>query len=70
VTVDGEAGIRPAAIRPAPTGAIAVDLPAGEHTLVARFGDTPPRTAGLALSALALLAVAVLLVMPQWNQRK
>jgi hypothetical protein len=70
VTVDGEGGIRPAAIRPAPTGAIALDLPAGEHTLVARFGDTPPRTAGLAISALALLAVAVLLVMPQGKKRE
>jgi hypothetical protein len=68
--MDGEAGIRPAAIRPAPTGAIALDLPAGEHTLVARFGDTPPRTLGAVLSGLALLGVFGLLAAPTWRRRE
>ncbi len=66
VAVDGVA----AAIRPTPTGAIAVDLPAGEHTLVARFGDTPPRTAGLAITALMLLGVVILMATPQSKKRE
>ncbi len=51
VSVDG----LPASIRPGPTGAILVDLPAGRHTVVARFGDTPPRTWGTLLSGVMLI---------------
>lgn len=61
VAIDGS----PAALRPStPTGAIEVDVPAGEHTIVARFGATPPRTAGMIIATLTLLAVMVLLLMP------
>jgi hypothetical protein len=53
VYVDG----LPAAARPSPTGAILVDVGAGQHTVTARFGDTPPRTLGLAVSSVMLLIV-------------
>ena len=58
----------PVATRPTPTGAIAIDAPAGEHTISARFGSTPPRTAGLMMAALTLLGVVALLVIPQRRQ--
>ena len=55
VTVDGQ----PVAVDPAePTGALAVAVPAGEHRIEARFGDTPPRTLGAFISGLTL-ALAV-----------
>jgi hypothetical protein len=56
VTVDG----LPAATRPAPTGAILVDVGAGRHAIEARFVDTPPRTLGAAISGAMLIAVAAL----------
>jgi hypothetical protein len=61
VYVDG----LPVATRPAPTGAILVDVGAGRHTVEARFGDTPPRTLGLAVSGVMLLAALGLLLWPQ-----
>lgn len=65
VAVDGQ----PAAIRPsAPTGAILVDVPAGEHRIDARFDvnavGTPPRALGAAVSGAMLLAVIALLAWP------
>ena len=48
-----------------PTGAIAVDVPAGEHRIDARFGDTPPRTAGAVVSGMMLLGVLALFFWPQ-----
>jgi hypothetical protein len=39
-------------------GLMQVQVPAGEHTLALRFGDTPARTAGKAVSLLALAVVA------------
>jgi hypothetical protein len=39
-----------------------IEVPAGDHTLTIRFGDTPARTAGWTLSAFAL----VLLVVTTW----
>jgi hypothetical protein len=64
VRVDGQ----PAEPRVAePTGAIAVDVPAGEHRIDARFGDTPPRTAGAVVSGMMLLGVLALFF---WPQRK
>ena len=53
VQLDGE----PVPIAPSPTGAILVDVPAGEHRIDARFGDTPPRTLGAAISGLMFLAL-------------
>ena len=58
----------PVVTRPTPTGAIEIDAPAGEHTISARFGSTPPRTAGVVIAALTLLGVAALLVIPQEKQ--
>jgi uncharacterized membrane protein YfhO len=56
-TIDGQA----ATITPAgDLGAITVAVPAGEHTVVLRFGDTAPRTVGALLSVMT--AVAGLLV--------
>ena len=58
-TVDGE----PVAHRTHPPyGLIAVDVPAGDHTVAIRFGTTPPRTAGAILSIISLLIVVVLIV--------
>ncbi|MGQ9566975.1 MAG: 6-pyruvoyl-tetrahydropterin synthase-related protein [Anaerolineae bacterium] len=37
-----------------PHGLITLDVPPGEHELVLRFGGTPPRRAGLALSGVSL----------------
>jgi hypothetical protein len=65
VAVDGQ----PATFRPsAPTGAILVDLPAGEHRIDARFDayavGTPSRALGAAISGAVLLAVIALLAWP------
>lgn len=58
-TVDG----RPAEIAPdAPDGLIGLDLPAGEHDVRLRFGPTPVRRIGMALSAAAALGVAGLCI--------
>ncbi len=46
-----------------PHGFITVLLPAGKHTLELRFGSTPPRTVGMIISAISLLALA------GWNAR-
>ena len=60
-TVNGQ----PAAIRPGePTGAMLVDVPAGEVQLDLRFGTTPPRTAGALVSGLMVLVVAGLFLWP------
>ncbi len=49
-----------------PEGFITVPVPQGEHEVLVRFEDTPPRTAGWVISAagLALLSVALLLMPP------
>lgn len=50
-------------LRPEPgTGLILVDVPAGPHTLTVRFGETPIRVAGLAVSGLTLLSFVLLVV--------
>jgi hypothetical protein len=59
-TLDGV----PVAIEPAePDGLMTIEVPAGSHTLAVRFGDTPPRAVGWAISiaALALLLAGRLL---------
>ncbi len=57
-TVDGN----PVAIWPTePYGLIALQVPAGEHVVRLRFGDTPVRLAGKAVSLISLLAVGMLL---------
>ncbi len=54
-TVDGA----PVEITPwGEQGLMQVQVPAGEHTVALRFEDTPVRTAGKALSLLALVGVA------------
>jgi hypothetical protein len=53
------------ATRPSPTGSILIDVGAGRHTIEARFGDTPPRTAGLPVSGVMLLVALGLLAWPQ-----
>ena len=70
VAVDGQ----PAAIRPSsPTGAILVDVPAGEHRIDARFDayavGTPPRALGAAISGLTLLVVIALLAWPTRSKK-
>jgi len=48
------------AVRPSePEGFIVVDVPAGRHTVVLRFGDTPPRVIGNAVSLVSLVVVIV-----------
>ncbi|MGC8837731.1 MAG: 6-pyruvoyl-tetrahydropterin synthase-related protein [Anaerolineae bacterium] len=62
--VDGEeVPIRPEG----PHGLITLDVPPGEHEIVLRFGDTPPRRAGLALSGASLGAW---LVLATWSLRR
>ena len=59
VTLDDQ----PAPITPSdPTGLITFDVPAGRHRIEVAFGDTPLRTAANALSAAALLGLALMLV--------
>jgi hypothetical protein len=61
--VDG----RPVALRPAPgSGLITVAMPAGEHELLLRFGDTPLRRAGAILSILGLAGM----VLVTWRLRR
>lgn len=56
-TVDGQ----PIAITPdPPNGLIRLDVPAGEHEIVLRFGPTPVRRLATAVSLAALAAVAFL----------
>jgi hypothetical protein len=62
--VDGEeVPIRPEG----PHGLITLDVPPGKHEIVLRFGDTPPRQAGLALSGVSLAAWLALAI---WNPEK
>jgi hypothetical protein len=56
-TLDGEA--RDWRLDPA-TGAIVVDVPAGRHQLMLRFGRLPVEVAGLWISAVALIVLLVL----------
>ncbi len=59
--VDG----RPTPIRPSGTfGLIALDVPAGEHRVSLRFGDTPIRVAGYVVSLICLLLTGALLARP------
>ncbi len=46
-----------------PEGFITLRVPAGEHEVVVRFGDTPPRTAGWVVSAVGLVVLVVALVL-------
>ena len=55
VTVDG----RPVPVAPSdPNGLITFDVPAGRHTILVQFGETPLR---LAADALSLLSLAILI---------
>lgn len=61
--VDGE----PVPLRvSSPGGLVQVPVPAGRHTVALRFGTTPVRVAGSAISIVALVAVAALL----WRGRR
>ncbi|HDQ74068.1 MAG TPA: hypothetical protein ENN19_18535 [Chloroflexi bacterium] len=64
VELDGEAiPIRPSQ----PEGLLSIDVPAGEHHLHIRFGLTPPRLLGWALTGLGLLGLISLLIFgPRW----
>jgi hypothetical protein len=56
-TLDG----RPTSISIAPPlGLMAIDVPAGQHTVAVRFGSTPLRTASEVVSLVALLVFAAL----------
>lgn len=46
-----------------PEGFITFWIPAGEHDVLVRFGDTPPRTAGWVISALGLLVFALVVIL-------
>jgi hypothetical protein len=48
-----------------PYGLITVDVPAGEHIVQLRMGNTPPRLLGTLLSGLALLLIAGLIFWPR-----
>ncbi len=56
-TVDGN----PTSIYPhSPHGLIALDLPAGEHTVELSWGTTPPRRTGAIISVISLVGLATL----------
>lgn len=60
-TLDG----RRIALEPSsPHGLVSFQVPEGEHTLRLKFGSTPPRRLGWALSALAALSLGALLALP------
>ncbi|MFZ2358352.1 MAG: hypothetical protein WA040_03340, partial [Anaerolineae bacterium] len=62
-TIDG----RPAATYPTgELGLVTVDVPAGQHTVVVRFGATPSRTAGLLIT----LASAVIWIALAWRRTR
>lgn len=65
--VDGE----PVPIYPAgPHGLITLQVPAGDHRVAIRFGSTPIRTVGTAISLLSLLLVGVILLRDRgWSGR-
>ena len=66
VRMDGE----PVAHRTEPPyGLIAVDVPAGEHTLHLRHGTTPARTAGTLISLASLALVLVMFWLDARQQR-
>jgi hypothetical protein len=68
VYVDGEP-LSDSAVRPdGPYGLLAVDIPPGEHHVLLRWGDTPVRLAGKAVT-LACLALALVLMGPWWRGR-
>jgi hypothetical protein len=71
VTVDGER-LPDDALRPeGPYGLLTVDIPAGEHHVLLRWGDTPLRFTGKALTLVCLaLAIVLVLVIPRWSQRR
>ncbi|HEX6385402.1 MAG TPA: 6-pyruvoyl-tetrahydropterin synthase-related protein, partial [Anaerolineae bacterium] len=59
VTIDGEL----AAIAPSvPDGLITFDVPAGRHTIIVRFGETPLRLAADVLSLISLLLAGVIAI--------
>jgi hypothetical protein len=69
VYVDGEP-LLDSALRPdGPYGLLAVDTPPGEHHVLLRWGDTPVRLAGKAVT-LACLALALVLLGPWWRRTK
>lgn len=55
-----------------PYGRIKVTIPQGEHGLLLRFQDTPPRTTGALVSGVSLLIALVLLgvSMSRWTRRR
>jgi hypothetical protein len=71
VYLDGErlpdSALRPEGVH----GLLTVDVPAGEHHVLLRWGDTPLRLIGKALTLLCLaLAVALVVVPPVLRRRK
>jgi hypothetical protein len=59
---------RPVALRPAATtGYTVLDVPAGEQKLALRYARTPAETAGLALSAMTLLALVAWALIGRWR---
>jgi hypothetical protein len=69
VYVDGER-LPDSALRPEGVyGLLTVDVPAGEHHVLLRWGDTPVRLSGKVLT-LFCLALAVALVVPWRSLRK
>jgi hypothetical protein len=69
VSVDGHR-LADSALRPeGPYGLLTVDIPAGEHRVLLRWGDTPVRAAGKALT-LACLVLAVGLALVPLSRRR
>jgi uncharacterized membrane protein len=52
-----------------PYGLITLQVPAGEHQVSIRFGDTPVRLLGTAVTVVSLLAALALLIWPRLRRR-
>jgi hypothetical protein len=69
VYLDGEQ-LPEAALRPeGPYGLLTVDVPAGEHHVLLRWGDTPIRLTGKSLTLFSLALALALVVLPSVQRR-
>ena len=70
VYVDGERlpqdALRPEGVH----GLLTVDIPAGEHRVLLRWGDTPLRLTGKSLTLACLLLALILVALPSRRRRE
>jgi hypothetical protein len=65
VRIDGQP-LPDSALRPeTPYGLLTIDVPAGEHRVLLRWGDTPARAAGKAMTVVSLIVAIALVFWPR-----